>query len=303
MLGNAKNRFDDIKQYIKDSYQNNITDEFLLPAINNKYDLSEIIIRDSDAIIFANFRPDRARELSHCVYGSNYYQYTPNKRLANLYFVTMMTYEGIVPSIVAFPQIVIKNTFGEVIARNNLTQLRIAETEKYAHVTFFFDGGIETTFPNETKIIIPSPKVATYDLKPEMSAYEVCDKILQNMDKQDVIIANFANADMVGHTGVLEASIKAIEVLDECVGKIYEKSLQTNTTLFITADHGNADMVLTDDNKKYTQHTLSPVPFVITDKNIKLETSGKLSNIVPTILDYMNIEKPKEMTQCSLIKK
>jgi 2,3-bisphosphoglycerate-independent phosphoglycerate mutase len=301
MLGNNQRSFNDVKQYINDSYKNNVTDEFLLPALNENYDKKEICIANNDAIIFANFRPDRAREMSHCIFGSDYYDYTPKTRLSNLFFVTMMVYEGIKPSLVAYPQIILKNTLGEVISKNNLSQLRIAETEKYAHVTFFLDGGIETEFPKETKIIIPSPKVATYELKPEMTANEVCTKLKEYMDKTDVIIANFANGDMVGHTGNLEATIKAIETLDACLKRIYDKSLITNTTLFITADHGNADMVLTSDGKKYTQHTLNPVPFVITDKNIKLQGGGKLSNIAPTILKYLGINIPSEMTEKSLI--
>ena len=303
MLGNTKNTFADIKDYINQSYQNKVTDEFLLPALNAGARKEDIVINNNDAVIFANFRPDRARELSHCIFGSNYYDYIPNKKLSNLFFVTMMSYEGIKPSMIAYPQVILHNTLGEVISKNNLSQLRVAETEKYAHVTFFFDGGIETIFPHETKIIVPSPKVATYDLKPEMSAYEVCDKILEYMDKIDVIIANFANGDMVGHTGELNATIKAIETLDACLKNIYEKSLGTNTTLFITADHGNADLVLTDDGRKYTQHTLNPVPLVVTDKNITLSSDGKLSNIAPTILEYLGINIPSEMNEKSLIKR
>jgi 2,3-bisphosphoglycerate-independent phosphoglycerate mutase len=303
MLGNPTNTFDDIKKYINDSYQNNTTDEFLLPALNSQYPKQDIALNDNDAIIFANFRPDRARELSHCIFGSQYYDYVPNIRKQNLFFVTLMTYEGIVPSSIAYPQVILKNTFGEVISKNNLSQLRVAETEKYAHVTFFFDGGVEIVYPHETKIIVPSPKVATYDLQPQMSANEVCEKILQYMDKTDVIIANFANGDMVGHTGNLQASIKAVETIDACLAKIYEKSLSTQTTLFITADHGNADMVIDDNNKPVTAHTLNPVPFVVTDKNIKLNPNGKLANIAPTILQYLGINIPNEMNETPLITK
>lgn len=298
MIGNYHNTFSDIKKYINDSYKNNVTDEFLLPAFNISYaNKQDIIIDDNDAIIFANFRPDRARELSHCIFGSKYYDYHPQCQKKNLFFVTMMTYEGIIPSSIAYPQVILKNTFGEVISKNNLSQLRVAETEKYAHVTFFFDGGVEINYPHETKIIVPSPKVATYDLQPSMSANEVCDQILQHMDKTDVIIANFANGDMVGHTGNLDASIKAIETIDACLQKIYEKSLVTCTTLFITADHGNADMVIDDNNKPVTAHTLSPVPFVATDKNVKLSDNGKLANIAPTILQYLSINIPEQMNE------
>jgi 2,3-bisphosphoglycerate-independent phosphoglycerate mutase len=232
------------------------------------------------------------------IYGSSYYDFIPSIRRNNLYFVTMMNYEGIVPSEVACPPKPINNVLGEVIEKNNLSQLRIAETEKYAHVTFFFDGGVEVNYKNEEKIICPSPKVATYDLKPEMSAYEVCDKLLDKMDNTDVIIVNFANGDMVGHTGNIDATIKAVETVDTVVGKIYEKSLETNTTLFITADHGNADVMLNDEDEVVTSHTTSLVPFIITDRTIKFNSSiGKLGNIAPTILKYLNIESPKEMIE------
>jgi 2,3-bisphosphoglycerate-independent phosphoglycerate mutase len=215
----------------------------------------------------------------------------------------MMTYEGIKPSMVAYPPITLKNIFGEVLAEHNLRQLRIAETEKYAHVTFFFDGGVEVTFPHEEKIIIPSPKVATYDMQPEMSANEVCDKFIEHMPNNDVIICNFANGDMVGHTGNLNATIKAVETVDAMIGKIYQQALKNNYTLFITADHGNADEETDENGKPFTSHTLSPVPFIVTDNNIKLSGNGKLSDIAPTMLDYMNIKKPINMTGISLIKK
>jgi 2,3-bisphosphoglycerate-independent phosphoglycerate mutase len=284
-------------------YEQNITDEFLLPALNNIYAKEEITINDNDAIIFANFRPDRARELSHMVYGSSYYDYQPTVRRKNLFFVTMMNYEGIEPSMVAYPPVQLKNVFGKVLADNNLRQLRIAETEKYAHVTFFFDGGVEITYPHETKIIVPSPKVPTYDLQPEMSAPEVCDKLLANMNANDVIICNFANGDMVGHTGNLTATIKAVETVDAMIGKIYQAAIANDFTMFVTADHGNADEELDVNNHPVTAHTLSPVPFIVTDTNIKLNSDGKLSNIAPTMLDYMGVAIPSEMTEPSLISK
>jgi 2,3-bisphosphoglycerate-independent phosphoglycerate mutase len=234
------------------------------------------------------------------IYGSNYYDHN-NDRKKNIYFVTMMNYEGIVPSSIAFPPEPIINPLGKVLEDNNLSQARIAETEKYAHVTFFFDGGIEVNYKNEKKIICPSPKVATYDLKPEMSAYEVCDEILNEMNTTDVIIANFANGDMVGHTGNLNAAIKAVEVVDECVGMIYDKSQQTNSTLFITADHGNADVMMDEKGGPFTSHTTNRVPFVITDDSVKMNKIGKLSNIAPTILKYLNVSIPAEMDEESLI--
>jgi 2,3-bisphosphoglycerate-independent phosphoglycerate mutase len=284
-------------------YQENITDEFLLPALNNAYTSTDVTIQDNDAIIFANFRPDRARELSHVIFGSDYYDYQPSLRRKNLFLVTMMTYEGIKPSLVAYPPTTLKNIFGEILAQHNLRQLRIAETEKYAHVTFFFDGGVEVTFPNEEKIIVASPKVATYDLQPEMSALEVCDKLISHMANNDVIICNFANGDMVGHTGNLPAAIKAVETIDTVVGKVYQAALKNNYTLFITADHGNADQMIDAEGKPITSHSLNPVPFIVTDSHIKLANGGKLSDIVPTILEYIHISQPVEMTGKSLIKK
>lgn len=303
LIGNPQRTFDDPDVYIKSMYEQNITDEFLLPALNNIYAKEEITINDNDAIIFANFRPDRARELSHMVYGSSYYDYQPTVRRKNLFFVTMMNYEGIEPSMVAYPPVQLKNVFGKVLADNNLRQLRIAETEKYAHVTFFFDGGVEITYPHETKIIVPSPKVPTYDLQPEMSAPEVCDKLLANMNANDVIICNFANGDMVGHTGNLTATIKAVETVDAMIGKIYQAAIANDFTMFVTADHGNADEELDVNNHPVTAHTLSPVPFIVTDTNIKLNSDGKLSNIAPTMLDYMGVAIPSEMTEPSLISK
>jgi 2,3-bisphosphoglycerate-independent phosphoglycerate mutase len=191
---------------------------------------------------------------------------------------------------------------GEVIANNNLRQLRIAETEKYAHVTFFFDGGQEINYPHETKIIVPSPKVATYDLQPQMSAYEICDKLINNMASNDIIICNFANGDMVGHTGNLQATIKAMEVVDDVIGKIYAKSQELGYTMFITADHGNADEETDASGNPVTAHTLSPVPFIVTDATagIKLNDGGKLSNVAPTMLHYMEIKIPNEMEKSLL---
>lgn len=302
LIGNPKDTYTNPCDYINKMYADNITDEFLLPALNANYPKEDVTIQDNDAIIFANFRPDRAREMSHMIFGSSYYDYIPEVRRKNLFYVTMMTYEGIQPSMVAYPPTIFKNVLGQVIADNGLRQLRIAETEKYAHVTFFFDGGVEINYPHETKIIVPSPKVATYDLQPEMSANEVCNKLLDNMLNNDVIICNFANGDMVGHTGNLQATIKAIETIDLMLGKIYEKASSNDYTMFITADHGNADEEIDSNGNKVTSHTLSPVPFIVTDTSIKLKDDGKLSNIAPTILDYMGVKIPKEMDQPSLIK-
>ncbi|MDR0739317.1 MAG: 2,3-bisphosphoglycerate-independent phosphoglycerate mutase [Mycoplasmataceae bacterium] len=301
LIGNPQHTYADPFAYIQEMYNKDITDEFIMPALNNSYPKEMVSIQDNDAVIFVNFRPDRAREMSHMIFGSTYYEYTPSIRRHDLFYVTMMAYEGIKPSMIAYPPTKLKNVLGEVLANNQLSQLRIAETEKYAHVTFFFDGGEEINYPLETKIIVPSPKIAAYDLKPEMSAPEVCNKLLENMLNNDVIICNFANGDMVGHTGNLQATIRAIETVDTMIGKIYQKAIENNYTLFVTADHGNADEEIDEHGNKVTAHTLSPVPFIVTDTNIKLKNNGKLSNIAPTMLDYMGVPIPKEMDEPSLI--
>ncbi|MDR0674680.1 MAG: 2,3-bisphosphoglycerate-independent phosphoglycerate mutase [Mycoplasmataceae bacterium] len=303
LIGNSQKTFDQPELYIESMYTQNITDEFILPALNSTYPKEQITIADNDAVIFANFRPDRARELSHMIYGSDYYDHNPTVRRNNIFFVSMMNYEGIETSMVAYPPVRLKNVLGEVLASKKIRQLRIAETEKYAHVTFFFDGGVEITYPHETKIIVPSPKIPTYDQKPEMSAYEVCDKLIDNLNSNDVIICNFANGDMVGHTGNLKATIKAVETVDQMIGKIYQAAQQNGFTMFITADHGNADEEIDANGHKVTAHTLSPVPLIVTDSSIKLNGEGKLSNIAPSMLDYMDIPIPKEMNELSLIKK
>jgi 2,3-bisphosphoglycerate-independent phosphoglycerate mutase len=293
--------FNDIKQYVKSEYEKGHNDEFFTPALNAKYDVKEITLADGDSFVSMNFRPDRSRQICHMVFGSDYYDYKPEIKKNNIYLVTLMKYEGIVPSATAFPPTILKNVFGKVLADHGKKQLRIAETEKYAHVTFFFDGGEEVNYDNEEKIIIPSPKVATYDLQPEMSAFSLCDKLLNAMEKNDVIIANFANGDMVGHTGNFDAAVRAVEVVDECVGKIYEKAQSLGYTLFITADHGNADVMLDDNNNVVTSHTTNVVPFIITDKNVTINGTGKLGNIAPTILKYLDVFVPLEMTEKPLI--
>ncbi|MBP5256939.1 MAG: 2,3-bisphosphoglycerate-independent phosphoglycerate mutase [Mycoplasma sp.] len=303
ILGKSKNTFSNLFQYVNDSYAKGTSDEFILPAINSNYAIDDISLNDNDAVIFINFRADRARELTHCICCSSYYDFLPEHRINNIFMVTMTKYEGMNESAVAFNQVDLKNTIGEVIANHNLSQLRIAETEKYAHVTFFFDGGKEVNYKNEEKILIPSPKVQTYDLKPEMSANEITDNLLPTIGKYDLTILNFANPDMVGHTGNLLATIKAIETVDTMIGKIYSECKNKNVTLFIIGDHGNAECMLDDDNNIVTKHTTNPVWFIITDKNIKISKDGKLGNIAPTILEYMGIDIPKEMDQPSLIKK
>jgi 2,3-bisphosphoglycerate-independent phosphoglycerate mutase len=269
----------------------------ITPVLNGSYEIKDVTIQDNDSVIVANFRPDRSRQISHLIFDSNYYDFVPSVRRKNLFFVTLMKYEGIEPTMIAYELKKLPNVLGKVLMDNNLTQLRIAETEKYAHVTFFFDGGVENNYVGEEKIIIPSSKVATYDLKPEMEAYVICDKILDRMTDFDVIIVNFANGDMVGHTGNFKATVRAVEVVDEAIGKIYEKAQETNTTLFITADHGNADEMLNDNDEVITSHTTNMVPFIVTDKAIKLKDNLQLGNIAPTILDYLDIEIPAEMLE------
>jgi 2,3-bisphosphoglycerate-independent phosphoglycerate mutase len=295
LLGKTNSFFTDPFSFIQENYDKNITDEFIVPSLNQSYPNSEICLSDNDSVIFFNYRPDRARELSHLIFNSSLYDFECERK-KNLYFVTMMKYEGIVPSSIAFLPEKIINSLGSVISKNNLNQLRIAETEKYAHVTFFFDGGEEIDYPKETKIIIDSPKTPSYASIPEMSADKVCEQLINNMTKNDVIICNFANGDMVGHTGDFHSTIKAVEKVDECVGMIYKEALKNNYTLFITADHGNAEVMFNDKNEIITSHSTNKVPLIICDKNIKKISDGKLADIAPSILKYLNIEIPKEMT-------
>lgn len=294
LIGKETNSFNNPFEYIGESYNNNVYDEYIPPALNSSYKKDEIIIDDNDSVIFINYRPDRARELSHMIFNSSAFLYQ-NERKKNIYFVTMMKYDGISPSSIAFDAMKIKNSLAEVIEENNLFQLRIAETEKYAHVTFFFDGGEEKKYEHETKIIIPSSKVSSYALIPEMSAYKICDELINNMNNNDFIVCNFANGDMVGHTGNFDATVRAVEVVDECIGKIYQESLKNDYTLFITADHGNADEMINEKNEIVTSHSIHDVPFLITDNKIKNLNFGKLSDIAPTILKYLEIKIPKEM--------
>lgn len=300
LLGISSNIFKDVKQYVDQQYAQNINDEFLVPArIENK----DLMIKNNDAIVFANFRPDRARQLSHLFCGSTIYDEKNEHPLSNIFFGIMMNYEGITPSIVLFPSVAVKKTLGEVLEKEGLKQLRIAETEKYAHVTFFFDGGIEIDFNNEQKVLIDSPKVKTYDEKPEMSAEKIADKLIEILDQFDVVILNFANADMIGHTGMYDKAVQAIECLDKQLIRIDHKLQELNGVMFITADHGNAEEMLDENNNVVTKHSTNPVIFACTDKSIKLSDGGALGNIAPTILDYLGIKKPEEMSCESLLKK
>ena len=284
-----------IKEYIEKSYANDIIDEFFLPA---KFE-DNANIEDNDGVIAFNFRKDRLREFFTALTNPSEVE-MDTKQFNNLKVVTMMPVVQTVKAPHAFNDPELTNILGEYIEKQNLSQLRIAETEKYAHVTFFFDGGKEVDYKNEKKILIPSPKVATYDLKPEMSANEVTENLLKELPNYDLVILNFANGDMVGHTGVLEAAIKAVETIDKNLKLIYDKVMELGGILIVTADHGNCEEMLDDDNNIVTSHTTNPVPFIITKQGLKLH-EGKLGDIAPTILDLMNIEKPQEMTGISLI--
>ncbi len=283
-----------IDEKIDEYYQNNITDEFIIP-----FSASNGIIKDGDGILVFNFRPDRLRELFSALTNKEFTQFK-TKHIDNLKLVTMLPVDKTVKHTSMFKHTEVKNYLGKIFEKNNLKQLRIAETEKYAHVTYFFDGENKEKLKNCDQILIPSQKVATYDLKPQMSTREITDKLLEIIYNYDIIILNYAGGDMVGHTGNLNAAIKALETIDECIGKIYNKIIELNGTLIITADHGNCEEMIDNDENIITAHSLSKVPFIITKKNIKLK-DGKLSDIAPTILNLLNIKVPKEMTGKSLI--
>ncbi|AWX42910.1 phosphoglyceromutase [Metamycoplasma cloacale] len=299
ILGLSNNVIEDIDEYIELQYEKGIYDEFFVPAQlkNGKF------IQDHDSVIFFNFRPDRARQLSHMLIGSNLYDYKPSETRIIDSFVSMMKYEGI-DSKIAFEEMKVTNPLGEVIAKANLKQLRLAETQKYAHVTFFMDGGIDVVYNNEERILVDSLKVESYADYPHMSAKEITDKLLETIDKVDFVIMNYANPDMVGHTGNLNSTIKAIEFLDEQFERIlnYVAANKEHVTWFVTADHGNAELTEDENGKPATKHTTYPVMFVSSDKSFSLK-DGTLADVAPTILDYLGIEKPSEMTGNSLIVK
>ncbi len=292
---------------IEDSYQKEVFDEFIEPTVICNGENPVATIESGDSVIFFNFRPDRAREITRAIVDKSFTEF--ETKPLDVYYVCFTNYDETMPNVkIAFKKELLKNTFGEVVSQNKLTQLRIAETEKYAHVTFFFNGGEEKQYEGEDRILVPSPKVETYDMKPEMSAYEVTEKVVEALenDKYDVVILNFANTDMVGHTGSLEAAIKAVEAVDECVGKISKVIEEKQGNLIITADHGNAEqMVDYKTGEPHTAHTTNPVPIIlVTDnKQYKLKENGKLADLAPTMLDLMGIKKPKEMTGESLLEK
>lgn len=286
---------------VQHSYDNEITDEFVKPVV---IDGGEAI-KEGDSIIFYNFRPDRAREITRCFVQEVFSGFVRGNGYFPVKFVCMTQYDATLPNVsVAFGPQSLKNTFGEYISKYGLTQLRIAETEKYAHVTFFFNGGVEKEYPGEERILVPSPKVVTYDLKPEMSAFEVTDKIVGRIEsgELDVIILNFANCDMVGHTGVFDAAVKAVETVDVCVERVVEKVRKMSGVVLITADHGNADKMLDENGEVFTAHTTNPVPFCVVGYPCKLRSGGKLADIAPTMLEILGLPKPEEMDGDSLLK-
>lgn len=288
------------------AYGRDENDEFVLPTVVLDENEKASLVDDGDSIIMFNFRPDRAREITRAFVDPDFDGFSRTKVVKDLKYVCMTEYDATMPNVeIAFPPEHLDNTLGEYVSGLGLKQLRIAETEKYAHVTFFFNGGVEAPNPGEDRILVQSPKVATYDLQPEMSAYEVRDKVLEQIaaDKYDMIILNFANADMVGHTGVIPAAIKAIETLNACVPPIADAVLAKGGQILLTADHGNADVMLDDDDNVVTAHSLNQVPLVhIAADPVEFKDGGKLADIAPTMLTLMGIPVPKEMTGNVLIK-
>ena len=307
MVDGTGEKASSVEEAIDASYAKRVYDEFVLPTVIEK-DGTVHTVSDGDAMIFFNFRPDRAREICHAFCDDEFHFFNRGAR-KKVFFVCFTDYDPTIPNKrVAFEKEEIHNTLGEVVSNLGKNQLRIAETEKYAHVTFFFNGGKEEPYKNEDRILVPSPKeVPTYDLKPEMSCYTVTEKLTEAIrsGKYDLVVANFANPDMVGHTGVLSAAIKAIEVVDECMGKVVDAVESMHGNLFILADHGNADIMIDEKTgEPYTAHTTNPVPFIlVSDEKHKLREGGCLADIAPTLLELMGIPQPKEMTGKSLLEK
>lgn len=304
-LGMGKEETDPVVA-IEKSYEEDITDKFILPTVIKENNKPIGTVDNNDSIIFFNFRPDRARQITRAFVDEEFNGFKRDKKV-NTFYVTMTEYDRTIENVlVAFKEEIPNNTLGKYISEKGLKQLRIAETEKYAHVTFFFNGGIEEPYEKEDRVLIPSPKVATYDLKPEMSAIEVKEEVINrlNMDKYDLIILNFANPDMVGHTGVVPATVKAIETVDSCLGEIVDLLIEKGGKALITADHGNAEMLIDErDGSPITSHTSNRVPLILVgDKDVKLK-EGILADLAPTLLDLLGLEKPEEMTGKSLIVK
>ena len=289
-------------QAIRNSYANGVTDEFMIPAVVAK----DAKIAENDSVIFFNFRPDRARQLTRAFVDPEFKGFARKKGYFPVHFVCMAQYDATMPNVsVAFPPEELTKTLGEVLSEAGKTQLRIAETQKYAHVTFFFNGGEETQFPGEERILIKSPDVETFDMKPEMSAYEVTEAVLKEIaaDKFDAIILNYANCDMVGHTGVFDAAVQAVEAVDDCVGQVTEAILAKGGKVIITADHGNADKMMEEDGSPFTAHTTNPVPAIVLGAEgvTALREGGVLADLAPTMLQLMGLAQPKEMTGKTLI--
>jgi 2,3-bisphosphoglycerate-independent phosphoglycerate mutase len=287
-------------QAIKDSYAKEVTDEFMLPTVID----AEGTIKENDSVIFFNFRPDRARQLTRCFVDPDFSGFTRKNGFFPLHFVCMAQYDASMPNVtVAYPPEQLSMTLGEYLSKCGKTQLRIAETQKYAHVTFFFNGGEEKVFEGEDRILIQSPDVPTFDLKPEMSAYEVTDAVVEAIeaDKYDVIILNYANCDMVGHTGIFDAAKAAVEAVDTCVGRMVDAILAKGGVALITADHGNADKMYEPDGAPFTAHTTNPVPFIVVGEDCTLRDGGVLADIAPTMLQLLELPQPEEMTGKSLL--
>jgi 2,3-bisphosphoglycerate-independent phosphoglycerate mutase len=286
---------------IADSYANGVTDEFVVPTVCDP----EGTIKANDSVVFANFRPDRARQITRSFVDPEFTGFERKNGFFPLNFVCMAQYDAAMPNVqVAYPPEELTMTLGEFLAKNNKKQLRIAETQKYAHVTFFFNGGEEKQFEGEDRILIKSPDVKTFDEKPEMSAFEITDAVVDviNKDLYDVIILNYANCDMVGHTGIFDAAKSAVEAVDTCVGRMVDAILAQGGVALITADHGNADKMYEEDGSPFTAHTTNPVPFIVVGEDCELRENGVLADISPTIVKLLGLTQPAEMTGKSLIK-
>lgn len=306
MVYGEGNKCSDPVAAVKASYETideegkHVTDEFVIPTVCAE----GATIKANDSVVFYNFRPDRAREITRSFVDGDFNGFERKNGFFPLYYVCMTQYDATMPNVhIAFKPQTLENTLGEYLSKLGKTQLRIAETEKYAHVTFFFNGGVEKQYDGEDRILVASPKVATYDLQPEMSAYEVTDKVVEAIesDKYDVVILNFANCDMVGHTGIFDAAKAAVEAVDTCVGRVKDAVMKMGGAMLITADHGNADKMIDTDGTPFTAHTTFPVPFVVVGYNCELRDGGKLCDIAPTMLKIMGLKQPEEMTGTSII--